>query len=220
MSKSKKDMQPFWRPNFVNQSELPDIKVIRTGFIINFVAVMLALCVAFFLLQREYRAYALSNTIADMEQQIRVAEADDVQNLKLSESFRTSAQYVVEVEKFFASPLQAHEFLYQLSEIKPDDLIFNSVSLSESVVKQGGQNAVGYSINITGDAKSLTVLDDFKKILADADLLKVGGFGLEIDETLQGREEKTGIFPYRLAISLLPQETAAPKKNEEGNDAS
>jgi hypothetical protein len=213
-------MQPFWRPNFVNQSELPDIKVIRTGFIVNFVAVMLALCVAFFLLQREYRIHALSKTIADMEQRIRVAEADDVENLKLSETFRASAQYVVEVEKFFASPLQAHEFLYNFSVIKPEDLIFNSVAFSESVVNQGGQNTVGYNINITGDAKSLTVLDDFKKILADAALLKLEGFGLEIDETLQGRDEKTGIFPYRLAITLRPEETVAPKKNEEGGDAS
>lgn len=220
MSKSKKEMQPFWRPNFVNQAELPDIKVIRTDFIINFIAVTVALCVAFFLLQREYRAYALGNTIADMEQQIRVADADDVENLKLSEAFRSSAQHVVEVEKFFSSPLQAHAFLYSLAEIKPEDLIFNSVSLGETVIKQGGKAAVAYNINITGDAKSLTVLDDFKKVLEDAELLKIDGFGLQIDETLQGRDEKTGIFPYRLAILLTPEVKAAPKSSEEGEDAS
>jgi len=220
VSKRKKEVQPFWRPNFVIPAELPDIKVVRTGFIINFIAITLALCVAFFLLQREYRAYVLGHTIADMEQQIRVANADDVENLKSSEAFRSAAQYVVEVEKFYSAPLQAHTFLYSLAQIKPEDLIFNSVSLSETVVKQNGKNALAYNINITGDAKSLTVLDDFKKILEDADLLKVEGFDLQIDETLQGRDEKTGIFPYRLAISLTPRVKAAPKSGEEGGDAS
>ncbi|WPJ95035.1 hypothetical protein SH580_16525 [Coraliomargarita algicola] len=212
-------MQPFWRPNFVNQSELPDIKVIRTGFIINFVAVTLALCVAFFLLQREYRAYSLGNTVAQMEQQIRVADADDRENLKLSESFRTSAQYIVEVEQFFDSPLLAHEFLYGLSVIKPDDLIFSTVSLTESIVKVDSQNVVAYNIVISGNAKNLTVLDDFKNILEEAELLEIPGFDLGIDETLQGRDEKTGIFPYRIAISLKPAKKAAPAKKE-GGDAS
>lgn len=220
MSHSKKEMQPFWRPNFVIQSELPDIKVVRTEFIINFIAITLALCVAFFLLQREYRAFVLRNTIADMEQQIRVADADDVQNLKSSEAFRGSAQYVIEVEKFFISPLQPYTFLYTLSEIKPEDLIFNSVSLGESVVKQEGKDTVAYKINIAGDAKSLTVLDDFKKILEDADLFQIDGYDLQIDETLQGRDEKTGIFPYQLAISLTSKVKAAPKAGEEGGDAS
>jgi len=214
VSRGHKEMQPFWRPNFVNQSELPDIKVIRTDFIINFIAVTLALCVAFFLLQREYRSYALGQTISQMEQQIRIADADDVISLRLSESFRESAQYIIEVEKFFNAPLLAHEFLYGLSRIKPEDLIFNSVSLSESTLKQGGKSLVKYTININGDAKNLTVLDDFKKVLVEADLLKIEGFDLEIDETLQGRDEKTGIFPYRISIALTPAKVVAPAKKE------
>lgn len=219
MSKRKKEMQPFWRPNFVNQSELPDIKVVRTGFIINFIAVTIALCIAFFLMQREYRSYSLGQTITTMEQQIRVADADDTENLKLSELFRASAQYIVEVENFFSSPLLAHEFLYDLSVIKPEDLIFNSISLDESIVKQSGKDVVIYSINISGDAKNLTVIEGFKKILEEADLLKVVGFELAINESLQGRDEKTGIFPYRLAITLTPAKEAAPKKTQEGDES-
>jgi len=207
-------MQPFWRPNFVNQAALPDIKVIRTGFIINFIALTITLCVVFFLVQREYRSYALSQTIEDMETQIRVADADDAENLKLSEAFRTSAQHIIEVEKFFDTPLTMHDFLYGLSLLKPEDLIFNSISFREALVKQkGGKNVVTYSINIAGDAKNLTVLDDFKKVLSEAELLSLPGFEIEIDESLQGRDEKTGIFPYRMAVTLVPSvQKTAPKK--------
>ena len=65
-----------------------------------------------------------------MEQQVRLADVEDAQNLKLSESFRSAAQYVVEVEEFYNAPLMAHDFLYNVSVIKPADLIFNAVSLN------------------------------------------------------------------------------------------
>ena len=220
MSRSKKEMQPFWRPNFVNQSELPDIKVIRTDFIINFIAVTITLCVAFYLFQREYRSYALGETIVGMEQQIRVADADDVENLKRSETFRESAQYIVEVEKFFDAPLLVHDFLYDLAEIRPEDLIFNTVSLAESMAKQSNKNVRTYNIQISGSAKNLTVLDDFKKILFEEEILQVSGFALEIDETLQGRDDKTGIFPYRMAITLTSEEKKAKSEGSEGGDKS
>jgi len=216
VSRSKKEVQPFWRPNFVNQSELPDIKVIRTDFIINFIAVTLACCAAFFFTQKEYRAYSLTKTIEDMEQQVRLADVEDAQNLKLSESFRSAAQYVVEVEKFYNAPLMAHDFLYNVSVIKPADLIFNAVSLNESFVKLAGKETVTYNINITGDAKNLTVLDGFKKVLEGAKLLQAPGVELQIGETLQGRDEETGIFPYQLTITLTP---VASGNSAKGGDA-
>ena len=217
MSRGNKEMQPFWRPNFVNQAELPDIKVVRTDFIINFVAVTLTLCLGFFLLQREYRAYSLGQAISQMEQQIRVADADDIESLKLSESFRKSAQYVIEVEQFYDSPFLAHEVIYGLSQIKPDDLIFGSVSLNEFPFKVGAKTLVAYNVVISGKAQNLTVLDDFKRILEEAELLQVPGFDLEIDETLQGRDESTGIFPYKLVIGLKPGKSPAPVPVKKGD---
>jgi hypothetical protein len=204
VSKGKKDSQPNWRPNFVNNEELPDIKAIRTDFIVNFFAVALALGVVSFLLQREYKVYSLAQTVAGMEQQIRAADAEDAASLKLSEDFRSSAQYIIEVQKFFDAPMRVHEFLYGLSLIRPDDLIYNSVSWGESVTKQGGKNVVSYTINIKGDAKNLTIVGDFKKMLIGDPLFQIPGFELQINETLQGRDDKTGIFPYRLEISLIP----------------
>jgi hypothetical protein len=217
MPRAKKETQPLWRPNFVNAGELPDIKVVRTGFIINLIAVILALLAVGTLVQREYRAHTLANSVSILEEQIRVADSGDEQSLKLSEAFRRSAQYVIELEKFYERPLRYHDLLFGLSQIRPKDLIFNSVSLNESITKQGGKDALAYTINITGDVRSLTVLDDFKKILAESALLQVPGFSLEIGESLQGRDEKTGIFPYRLNISLKP---VAAKASSKKGDAS
>lgn len=210
MSRTKKNTQPHWRPNFVNQSALPDIKAIRTNFIINFVAVLLVLLVGFYVLQREYRAYALGKTIEEMEQRISAAEAEDSANLKLSREFRDLAAHVAELEKFYATPVIAHEFLAELTKIRPEELIFEQIALVESAQKEGSAQFVTYRIKIAGDVRSLTVLDAFKSDLFDWELLNVEDYSLDIDESLQGRDAETGIFPYTLQITLKPgKETSA-----------
>lgn len=217
MSKASKNVQPHWRPNFVNASELPDIKVVRTGFIINFFAVVLMLLVGFYVLQREYKAYSLKKEIDTMEQQIRVAAADDAANLKLSREFRDMAANVAELEEFYATPVVAQEFLIQLTKMRPDELIFKQISLVESSRTEDKKQFVGYRINITGEVRSLTVLDEFKGDLSDWELLNFEEYDLEIDESLQGRDAETGIFPYTLEISLKPAEQA-PATDTEGAD--
>jgi hypothetical protein len=218
VSKAKKNVQPHWRPNFVNASELPDIKAIRTGFIINFVAVVLLLLVGFFVMKREYEAYALANEIEKMEQRIRVADAGDKASLKLSRDFRDLAAHVAELEKFYATPVMAHEFLTEITKMRPEELIFKQISLVESIEKEGTTQTVIYRINISGEVRSLTILDEFKGELSDWELLNFEEYSLDIDEALQGRDAETGIFPYTLEITLKPgKETPAP--DAEGADA-
>jgi len=208
---SKKDVQPYWRPNFVDASSLPDIKVIRTDFIINILALVLMLIVGFFLLQREFRAYTLGKTIQLLEREIRVSEADDSINIKLSEEFKQSAKHVAEMERFYLSPVLAHEFLAWLALVRPENLIFRQVSMSEAVVNQGGK-VLSYRINISGDVRSLTTLDEFKGELAAWEKLNLKGYVLDVDEALQGRDAETGIFPFTLEITLTPE------KKEEGDE--
>ena len=215
MSRSKKDIQPHWRPNFVNVSALPDIKVIRTNFIINSISVLLMLLVGFYVLQREYRAHSLSKTIATIEQQIRVAEGEDATSLKFSREFRDAAKHVAELEKFYATPFMAHDFLTQIIQMRPEQLIFKQLSLVESLQTVDGAQVVVYRINISGEVRSLTVLDEFKGQLSKWELLEFEGYGLEIDEALQGRDADTGIFPYTLEITLKPQKET-PAADTEG----
>lgn len=217
MSKANKNVQPHWRPNFVNASELPDIKVVRTDFIINFVAILLMLLIGFYVLQREYRAYSLKKEIEVMEQQIRVAEADDAAFLKLSRKFRDLAAHLAELEKFYATPVEVHKFLTQLTKMRPERLIFKQVSLVESSQEENKKQVVTYRINISGEVRTLTVLDEFKGDLSDWELLNVGEYALEIDEALQGRDPETGIFPYTLEITLKPTKQTTETDTKEAD---
>ena len=217
MSKNSKDMQPYWRPNFSNPATLPDIKVVRTDFIINFIAVTLVLIVGFYVLQREYRAYALGNTIEDMERRIRVADPDDNLNLKMSDRFREATRHIVELERFFGSPVMAHEFLAMMSELRPEGLIFNVISVSEGIKKQGTKSFAEYRVNISGEVKDPLMLSAFKKSLQSSSFVQGNSnMEYEIDESLQTRNAKTGIFPYRMMIVISPKQAEAAKEGAEG----
>lgn len=216
MKRSKKDFQPYWRPNFVNPSELPDIKAVRTNFIINSIAIVLALSMVFLIGQREYNAKNLETTIARLEERVAKADAEDRKNLRLSGEFKEAAEYIVEVAKFSETPFFVHELVEMLTLIQPNDLIYRSIGLSEAVSEQEKRDVITYRINLIGDAKNLTVLDQFKSILAQAEGLRFPGYRIEIDETLEGRDEQTGIFPFRMSVSLIPDTSTL--KN--GKDAS
>lgn len=218
MSRNNKELQPNWRPDFRIKSTLPDIKVIRTDFVINFIAVALALFSGLIVLQREYRAFSLHNVIEVLEQRILVAEPDDNIHLKVSERFRDAARDVEELQRFYSSPLSAHEFLADLAMRKPEDLIFSRISVAESVSKVAGKTQLEYRIDLTGEVSELTTLTDFKEILKGLDSLNAPGFVSVVDESMQQRNAKTGSFPCRIIITLTPaQGTTAKTDTEEGS---
>ncbi|MGB0743343.1 MAG: hypothetical protein ACPGSB_02350, partial [Opitutales bacterium] len=66
---------------------------------------------------------------------------------------------------------------------------------------------------------SLTVLDDFKGTLSEWEPLQHEGYELDIDESLQGRDSNTGIFPYTLNITLKPAQQPAAGSKAEGAGA-
>jgi hypothetical protein len=197
--------------------------VVRTNFIVNSIVVGLLLLVICAFLQREYRAYALRGSINSMEQRIQASEADDNLNLKQSERFRESAQYVKEVQRFFRAPFAAHELLAELALLKPEGLIFTRVTYAETSsstkAKKGkrGKAAasaakMSYSINVGGDVRGLPVLAQFKSALQASSLLKPEGFEAVVMERMQQRNAKTGITPFEISISLKPELSSVPSK--------
>ena len=204
MKRSGKNADPNWRPNFVLAAGLPDIKAVRTGFLINFVFLVLMLLVGMYVVQGEYRAHVLGQTVTDKEQRIAAAEAEDSASLNLSREFRDTAAHIVEVEKFYMAPFPVQDFLVEITQMRPEQLIFRQLSLFESSAKDDSGEFVSFRINITGEVRSLTILDEFKGELSIWSLLNQDRYALRIDESLQGRDAETGIFPYTLEITLKP----------------
>ena len=205
MSKAPKNIQPYWRPNFVNSAKLPDIKVVRTNFIINFFALAFLLGSVGLLVQREYRVWTLEDTIEGLGKQVEKATPKNSRSLELSKQFVQVGEKVAEVELFYLAPFTAQEFLVALADFRPANTILKSISFEEnSPVKAKNKMALSYAIRLTGEVGNLTDLDTFKGQLSEWEFLNLEDYELSVSESMQGRDEATGTFPYTLNISLEP----------------
>lgn len=205
MIKRKKEIEPNWRPNFVNEAKLPDIKVVRTGFAINFVAVAFFLITGGLLLQKEYSIRSTRQTIALLEQRIEKAIPDNEANLKRSQEFVAAAGKIADIEKFFIAPFAAHEFLIELGKFRPTGIELSSISFNEAN-GSGKTNklALNYQITLVGEVGDLTLLDQFKGSFVEWDFLKLEGYKISVTESVQPRSATTDLFPFSLSITLEP----------------
>ncbi|MDA9589163.1 hypothetical protein N9V19_00220 [Opitutales bacterium] len=207
---NRQKIQPYWRPNFKIKSSLPDIKVVRTGFIVNFVIITFVLIAIFSLLHRQYYANSLRTTIDLTEARVRQAEPEDRLRLENSERFRKAAQSIEELERFYRAPYFADEFLINISQLKPEGLIFSRLSFSERVIeakvikkKTKIPARMTYNINIAGEVSELIILTEFKAAIEASPLMNPEGYSVVVDESIQQRSAETGITPFQLRISLM-----------------
>ena len=209
-------MQAHWHPDFRIKSMLPDTRAIHTDFIIKMGLFTCVLIVLGFVLQREYQAYLLRQTISSLEQQIQSARSADLSRLEKSNRFRKLALNVKEMQRFFRAPFVAHELIVELASVKPEKLVFTRLVLSESFtqVKRGKQlnSRVTFKLNISGDVQALPILTQFKRKLEESLLLNPIGYTVSIDEIIQQRDIHTGIIPFQISVSLAPVVSALTSK--------
>lgn len=213
---SQNDIQPHWHPDFRIKSTLPDMQAIHTNFIIKTVLFTCVFIAAGFVLYREYQAHLLRQTISQLEGQVQRVSAEDLSRLEKSEQFRKLAFNIQELQRFFKVPLIAHKGIVELASIKPEELTFTRLVLSESVVqvKSGKKSTsqVVFKLNISGDVQDLPVMTQFKRELEESLYLNPTGYKVDIEESVEQRNVDTGIIPFRLSVSLAPFKDAAKSK--------
>lgn len=212
----KQDIHPYWRPDFKIRSTLPDIKVVRTNFAINLIAIVLMLMAGCLVLQREYQGHSLRRTVETMEQSVQRAEISNQQYLKTSQQFIKLARGIEELQRFFRAPLLAHELLVTLAQLKPEGCVFSQVTFSESIIKATGKSKaapkINYTIRIIGNVQELTVLTRLKDLLQQSSALNSEDYMMTVTESMQPRNAQTGIIPIRVTITLTPAHNKGGKK--------
>lgn len=201
----RKMLHPYWRPNFRISATLPDIKVVRTGFLVNGVAIAFAVIALFMVLQKEYRANALEKSVDSLQAQVDNSAAQNKTNLALNARFLTAGKYVEELHRFHESPFQMDALMVNLSNSVPEGLIFNTLKLDEVPITVAKKQELGFRITISGTVDELTILDAYKGKLLAAEFLNPDGYKVDIDEAVRAPDPVTRIFPYQLSILVKPQ---------------
>jgi len=205
--RTRKDNQALWRPDFRDVQELPDTKVIRTGFLLNFLAIMLTLSLGILYAFKEYSLQTVAASVADLEVQVAGSTAENNRILKANRRFEESRRIIAEVVGFDRQVVDFPVFLKQLSEVRPDSTILERIDIgpAESGIESEGE-AVLVELNgrllPTPGGTASEVISRFEESVAT--IPATGNRTVRTDLTRFSRNNDFGHFDFTLKITLSP----------------
>ncbi|MFP4203652.1 MAG: hypothetical protein ACLFS4_04905, partial [Opitutales bacterium] len=123
------------------------------------------------------------------------------------------------LDRFLGAPFLPHEVLIALTNTQPDELVMSRLEFSERVRGEGDSKYLAYIVNVRGKAKNLPAVGRFKRKLENMELFNVAGMGVEVGETIEGRDDETGYFNYRIVATISPEEEPEEGEEEEEEEA-
>lgn len=211
-SKSKKVTQRPWRPDFREAHMLPDTKVIRTGFLINFIAISLTLLVLTLYVIKEYSLQSLTAQVRQLEVQVADNTSSNRSILDASKRFKQSASIMEEVIAFDTQQLDFPLFLKELSLVLPGRVVLSVIEMKSLMGGDAKAPAPFMRVDLSGrilGGAELTpsqVLSNFQDALRE--LPSVGGRPLQMDLIQFKRNNELGYFDFTLQV-MIPPESAA-----------
>ena len=128
----------LWHPNFRVVETLPDTKIIRTSFLINAGAVLLALGAATVLVIREQDLADLRAQTSAWEARILESTPKYTQAIKLQKQFTDAAERIKEIDAFVTTDLVASDVLRRLADTLPRLTTLDSVAMDAKSVRLRG----------------------------------------------------------------------------------
>lgn len=129
---------PAWHPNFRNHERLPDTKVVRTQFFVNFAAIAVAASLLLYFSYQEYRIKNLRHQVAEWQSQIDTNKKASFQAQVLSRKFGEEEKKIDELNNFLKQRLVLSQFLVHLGSTLPADMAVDAVEVRENGVDLRG----------------------------------------------------------------------------------
>jgi Tfp pilus assembly protein PilN len=189
---------PAWHPNLRNRERLPDTKVVRTLFFVNFAAIMIAASFLVYFSYQEYRIKNLNRQLVDWQTQIGTNKKSAAQAVILSKKFADEEKKINELNEFLKQRLVLSELLLHLGSTLPADLAMDTVE-----VRANGVNLLG---TVTGSPEEAS-----GRALAYVELIKQDKYvsGIFEDVSQDVRRDQGNV---RLSFELFLRFKGAPKK--------
>lgn len=128
-----------WHPNFRNYERLPDIKVVRTTFFVNMVAITLVALFAGWVAFNEYEIGSLRGELEDTEKLAETLTAPSNAEIERFRAFQTEEKSFVEIDAFVRSRYAVAPLVARIGETLPKNIAINYFNIG--VVEKGKQQA-------------------------------------------------------------------------------
>ncbi len=199
-----------WHPNFRVAEALPDIKPVRTGFLVNSVAVTLAVMALAYLLYITAQIISVNRVANKYQASIDEAQKENSKYLALSNAFFRDSKRLQEVTKFYGPNVSPVQLMNSVAAARPENIWLETVQLNPySVEPKPGQRVPTLQLvitgTITGEAKDLESLDSFVKKIISAPVLKDRIADPIKDPKIDPpRREGPNLFKFSFTVVLKP----------------
>jgi hypothetical protein len=132
---------PPWHPNFRNFDRLPDVKVVRTSFFVNCVAIMIALAALIYVGLQEFKLRDVrtgSEGINYWQSQIDADQRSSTKAVALYQKFQAEEKKTAEVAAFTRRDFVISDFIIAIGKSLPDNIELNSINVQDSGVTLSG----------------------------------------------------------------------------------
>lgn len=128
------DVLPAWRADFRRVSELPDVKAIRTDFLVNYGLIGLAIVCLVTAVSRELTYMGLRSEIDMLSLEIDSKRVKNEKNLKESGLFTAYMKFADAFLKFKSVPVDCHQVVSELGNIKTGNMVIRNILVDLSSV--------------------------------------------------------------------------------------
>jgi len=191
-----------WHPDFRDASALPDLKVVRTSFIVDFLCITVASVVLLWTAFREYKAFSLRAEISAAEQAMEGKNVRNNELLAQNKEFNETTRRFMEAEKFLQAPFNASELLSALSRSLPGNMDFTAIGYDSSVLTLKG--------TIRGASETAST-----RVSAYQDVLRndkfIGGLFPDVSLTSLLRDPRTQGLSFEIVLKTTAASAAKPK---------
>lgn len=176
IKKSKQGHKAPWHQDFRNTDALPDIKVIRTRFFVNFVAIVVPLFVSILWVQQELSLSEIRGDIAKLEDEKASLEASNSELVSLSREFMKEAAKVESLDNYYHNLFPVSDYLVTLSDQVSEDMVISSMDLKKANRVEGNNVIDTWESRISGyvvleDKTAVSHVNEFVEELSKKELL-------------------------------------------------
>ena len=202
----KKNTKTAWHPDFRIVEVLPDIKVVRTKFLINIVSIVIFCSLLVFVGYREIIKIGLKQNIKDYQTEIENRQSGDRKLTQLSGEFSKLGNQLEDIKQFKEKPLKLIKTIIELSEMRGKDVVYDRITYRDEW--DSAEKKEVYSIRLNGKGRATADIGDLKNRLSALSVNE----GCKINISEVGNPTKdptTGVFSFVILVTITEDGNAA-----------
>ena len=188
-----------WHADFRLVDALPDTKVIRTKFLVNFIFLGLFCILLGFIGYREINKIGLRQSIESLQAEVDTRSGPNRQLAILSRDFRFLSNRLDDVNKFVEIPIRPAWLIVELSRIRTPDIVYDVIGYEH--FWKTGVNTEVFRVRLSGKGRTTADIAELKSRLAILEVAE--GWQIEVaEEGNPSKDTTSGIFSFVIALDI------------------